>query len=151
MSEYKQPISLVDFEIAIKDTSDNELLKIKNNLLVSIQRLKDSNKLMANLMNKELHNKQKNKIIIDDDEFNIPTDDDIKIYTDSINENNLVIENQSKRCGIINDELKIRNLSSKNDNDIAATATFDAHKHSLPDLMPNSIPISTDNDDSSLY
>lgn len=107
MSEYKRPISLVDFEIAIKDISDEELKLINKKLEVSIRRLQESNELMENLMDKE----KRETLLNQDNEFEIPTDEDIKIYKDSINENKNVIENQNSRCKLIADELQNRGIN----------------------------------------
>lgn len=143
MSEYKRPISLMDFEIAVHDLPDQELGSILEKLHVSISRLIQSNELMRSLMDKE---KKKSENIAegevagedddDDDEFDTPTKDDIKIYLDSISENGMVIENQQARCRIIENELELRNLPSSRPQDTQHRSSQNS----------NDVQISTDNE-----
>jgi hypothetical protein len=154
MSEYKRPISLIDFQIAIKDSSDKELFNILERLNNSITRLNDSNNLMEKLMNNELTEKDKKngKIIINSEELDIPTADDINIYIDSINENKLVINNQLQRRKLINDELSFRNLSNNNYNtNNPNNKQLDSSKSpssiNYPSFENNLTPLSTDNDE----
>lgn len=144
MSEYKQAISLVDFELAIRDSSDEQLSFILGKLETSIARLEDSNELMEKLMNKEQKQRAGSGSEEDeDDEFDPVTNDDVKIYVESIRENKLVIENQISRCKIIEDELNNRNLpvSSNNFTDIKKSVNVSEYPS-----FDNGIPISTDND-----
>ncbi|TID21145.1 hypothetical protein CANINC_003425 [Pichia inconspicua] len=141
MSEYKQAISLVDFQLAIKDSSDEQLHSILQKLQTSISRLEESNQLMEKLMNKEQREKVVSGSEDDEDEFNPITDEDIKIYTESIRENKFVIQNQKDRCKIIEEELNVRNLPvTKSFNDIKKSAFVDYPS------FDTGIPISTDND-----
>lgn len=140
MSEYKRPISLIDFQIAIRELSDSDLDSIFHKLQNSITRLVDSNNLMQNLMDKEKNkgNKEfdyKEEEEDDDDEFNPVTDNDIEIFINSINENKIVIDNQLQRCEIIKNELDIRNMPVNTHPDIVK----------IKNDVSNSI-ISSDND-----
>lgn len=142
MSVYKRPISLMDFEIAVHDLSDQELGSILEKLHVSISRLIQSNELMQSLMDKEKKKCEEThiadgEVAEEDDEFDTPTKDDIKIYRDSISENEVVIENQRARCRIIENELELRNLPSSRPQDAQ-------HYRSLQNS--NDVPISTDNE-----
>lgn len=142
MSEYKQAISLVDFQLAIKDSSDEQLHIILGKLQTSIGRLIESNELMQRLMNKEKKEKAESRSEDDeDDEFDPVTDHDIKIYCESIKENELVIENQKDRCQIIEEELNIRNLPGN-----SSFADVKQSAHADYASFNNGIPISTDND-----
>lgn len=150
MSEYKRPISLMDFEIAVHDLPDQELGSILENLHVSISRLIQSNELMQSLMDKEKKKIEKTHIAEgevageekeddgddNDDEFDTPTKDDIKIYLDSISENGVVIENQQARCRIIENELELRNLPSSRPQDTQHRSSQNS----------NDVQISTDNE-----
>lgn len=154
MSEYKRPISLIDFEVAVRELSDEELSTILGKLHVSISRLVQSNELMQKLMDKEKKKSENlhlsEEIVLEDgqeaeedadsdgDEFDTPTKEDIQIYIDSISENKLVIDNQKARCHIIENELELRHLPKSQPQMGQETG----HR-STNDLM-----ISTDNDQS---
>lgn len=142
MSEYKQAISLVDFQLAIKDSGDEQLQTILEKLITSISRLEESNQLMRKLMNKEQKEKKEGSGSEgEEDEFNPVTDDDIKIYKESIKENEFVIQNQQDRCRIIEEELGIRNLPVvKSFTDVKKSSSVDYPS------FDTGIPISTDND-----
>lgn len=139
MSEYSRPISLMDFQIAIKDSSDEELHNILGKLRLSIHRLEESNKLMDSLMNKE---KKHQEELGSDDEFGPVTEEDTKIYLDSINENLTVLRNQKERCNLINDELSYRNVKIRMDEPTTGPEPVGL------ETAKNPIPISTDNDES---
>lgn len=154
MSEYKRPISLIDFEVAVRELSDEELSTILGKLHVSISRLVQSNELMQKLMDKEKKKSENlhlsEEIVLEDgqeaeedpdsdgDEFDTPTKEDIQIYIDSISENALVIDNQKARCHIIKDELEMRHLPKSQ-----PQMSQETGHHSANNLM-----ISTDNDQS---
>jgi hypothetical protein len=143
MSEYKQPISLMDFGIAIHESSDEQIHQIHERLQVSLHRLAESNKLMKRLMDKETAAKgvKGDNEENDDEEFNPVTEDDIKIYTESIAENERTIANQIERCKIIEEELGVRNLKVRHPQlDEVNDSTFP------PSSEKPALPISTDND-----
>lgn len=126
MSEYKKPISIVDFQLAIKDLSDGELKTIKQKLETSLFRLKESNELMEKLMKGEITssssasksntqdggndtgNGNDNDDDVDEfDEMEI-NQNDINLFKESISENETVINNQQERIKSIDNELSYR-------------------------------------------
>lgn len=142
MSEYKRPISIIDFQLAIRDSSDEQLALILERLENSVARLKDSNKLMESLMKKE---KKQNYDGEEDDEFGPVTEDDVKIYRDSIAENMVVMNNQQERIEILREELKNRNLHRQvRLDDSASDRPFQGMSPNKYDST--TIPMSTDND-----
>ncbi|CAI8507356.1 hypothetical protein CAS74_002418 [Pichia kudriavzevii] len=142
MSEYKRPISIIDFQLAIRDSSDEQLALILERLENSVARLKDSNELMESLMKKE---KKQNYDGEEDDEFGPVTEDDVKIYRDSIAENMVVMNNQQERIEILREELKNRNLHRQVPlDDSASDRPFQGMSPNKYDST--TIPMSTDND-----
>lgn len=117
MSAETKPININEFQIAIKDLSDENLHSIKNQLINSISKLKDTDDILeneiiytkeeiSNLKERESHDQLKN---------------DLDLYSESIEENKIVIENQNQRLVALNEELKRRGLaleSGKEDNGV---------------------------------
>lgn len=118
MSAETKPININEFQIAIKDLSDENLHSIKNQLINSISKLEDTDDILeneiistkgeiSNLKESESHDQLKN---------------DLDLYSESIEENTIVIENQNQRLVALNEELKRRGLvtleSGKEDNGV---------------------------------
>ncbi|QPG73341.1 hypothetical protein FOA43_000651 [Brettanomyces nanus] len=133
MSDIQRPIEMNDFVAAIKDIGDDQLYQVMKRLTNSIRKLGQSNLLMTDLMNRDIEkaNQDDNDT---DGSYEIPTDDDAKLYRESIQGNERVIDNQQLRIVAIDLELERR--GSKNVRGIKNLAVKQLEKPS----------ISTDND-----
>ena len=165
MSEYQRPIQLPEFQNAIKESSDEQLNFILRKLQLALKKLQDSNQLMNNLINKKKIDASKIHRNInlniennnndhnddddddDDDEFDPVTEDDIKLYSQCIKENDNVIQNQLDRIQIVKDELKIRNLPFDNDESNKVTISSLSNEKLNTESNNSDLIISTDNDD----
>lgn len=107
MSGTFQPIQLREFKQAITEIPVEELESTKTQLSHSLKRLKDSNKLMQELLDKI----ENNALETEEEKFyNQDPGSDKKVYEDSIRENNVVIENQVARLELLNNEIIERGL-----------------------------------------
>lgn len=107
MSYESKPINVKDFQLAIDDLSDDVLLSLKSQLLNSLDRLKNTNdELSEEIKTIEYQLKVKT------DKNSTETDEDIKLYKTTIEENIISIKNQKERLDILTNELVRRGLES---------------------------------------
>lgn len=97
MSSLSEPITLDHFRDALKDLSDENLESIRGQLQLSLRKLRETNDELAH-------------------EIKATEDaDDLKIYHDTIVENEVVIKNQTERYKVLETELAKRGVSSEVD------------------------------------
>lgn len=106
MSAETKPININDFQIAIKDLSDENLHSIKNQLINSVSKLKDTNNILEN----EIISTKEKISILETNESHSQLKSDLELYSESIEENKIVIENQNQRLVALDEELKRRGL-----------------------------------------
>lgn len=110
MSSETRPININEFQLAIKDLSDDNLMSVKDQLMNSVSKLLDTNSILeteivstkeqiANLKESDSHQELK---------------DELQLYTESIEENQIVIRNQRERLRSLNEELNRRGLDQEN-------------------------------------
>lgn len=110
MSAETRPININEFQLAIKDLSDDNLMSVKDQLMNSVSKLLDTNSILeteivstkeqiANLKESDSHQELK---------------DELQLYTESIEENQIVIRNQRERLRALNEELNKRGLDQEN-------------------------------------
>lgn len=97
MSSQTRPIQLSEFVAALKDLSDENIQLIQSQLRLSLQKLRETNDFLA-------------------EELTSTTDQaDLNIYTETIEENKGVIENQESRLKATEEELKSRGILEKDE------------------------------------
>lgn len=97
MSSQTKPIQLSEFVAALKDLSDENIQLIQSQLRLSLQKLQETNDFLT-------------------EELKSTTDQaDLKIYTETIEENKAVIGNQESRLKATEEELKSRGISEKDE------------------------------------
>lgn len=106
MSAETKPINIKDFQIAIRDLSDENLHSIKNQLINSISKLKDTNDILKN----EIVSTKEEISNLETNESHSQLKSDLELYGESIEENKTVIENQNLRLVALDEELKRRGL-----------------------------------------
>ncbi|VEU20949.1 DEKNAAC101838 [Brettanomyces naardenensis] len=126
MSDIQRPIEINDFSVAIRDLTNEQLNTVKRRLTNSVAKLEQSNGLMTDLMNNDIEKANRDSLGDDDDDtdngYEKVTDDDAKLYKDSIRGNEKVIDNQKLRVVAIDLELESRGSAvSEKDLDIPAS------------------------------
>ncbi|KAL6948793.1 hypothetical protein ACO0QE_001266 [Hanseniaspora vineae] len=113
-----KPIKVNEFIIAIRSVSDEELVTLENEIKTSLRHLESSNARMQELKKKALA-----QIKGDDTDFeaaHLPDEDvdqglqaDVKLYEESIRENESVIDNHHQRIAAVENEKEHRGLGQK--------------------------------------
>lgn len=103
MSAETQPIRAADFAAAISDLSDELIISLKQKLEVSINKLEETNSFLQTEI--EAVKKTENG-----NGPNGGNQDDIKLYSDTIDENKEVISSQNERTLLVQKELEKRGL-----------------------------------------
>lgn len=107
MSASTKPIHINDFILAIKDLSDENLISIQSQLSNSMSKLKESNDLLLQEVSttKEMIGQLK------PEESHEELKNDLVLYTETIEENEEVINNQQERIVELNQELSKRGVN----------------------------------------
>lgn len=129
----QRPIQLEEFAISIQTMATADLEKTRAQIASHLHRLTDSNSLMKDLMKDEINSRGNTPLVDNDDQFNEVDANATKIYTDSINENLVVLENQRARIMAIDSEIANR----QNDDNTTTTPKIEKSRGSA---------ITTDND-----
>lgn len=97
MSTESRPIQIGQFQEALRDLSDENLEAVRIQLQVSLRKLRETNA--------ELANEIESTTVLND----------LKIYEETIDENEVVIENQTERLASLEEELAKRGVISDKD------------------------------------
>ncbi|KAG0672274.1 hypothetical protein C6P40_003461 [Pichia californica] len=106
MSELTSPISLSEFKSAITLLSDSELTTVYKNLTISLQHLQETNNYLRNEINNETSASELNNI----HENHNNNDEDIKLYSNVIEENLILITTQKSRLKLVTDLMSLKCL-----------------------------------------
>lgn len=109
MSAAKRPIQLEEFTLLVRDLADQELEGVAKLIKNSMTKLHNSNELMGTLLKEleDMKTSQEDRDVYE--ESNDSTlEDDIKLYRESIYENEVVLLNQELRMEILSLELESR-------------------------------------------
>ncbi|CDK26053.1 unnamed protein product [Kuraishia capsulata CBS 1993] len=111
MSAALKPIHIDEFKIVIKSITDAEIALLGKQIHNSIDRLERSNFIMQALLQKAKG--QEVKEAFDEEEFDTGEQDeeDLKVYSDSIRENEIVLDNLHKRVEALDDESLNRDIT----------------------------------------
>lgn len=128
----RTPIAIEDFQTAIKDMSDDELERIKQEITNSIKHLQRSNLRLSAYVDK-IHGKEIKSDELDDGELDNIDAEDLQLYTESLKENQTILDNYNKRIEALDQE------------NIFRTSRTSHKAHSEPLKEPYDSKISSEN------
>lgn len=135
----RNPVQINEFKAAIRDMSNDELNNIRKEVENSLKHLYRSNARLQAYIDK-IEGKEplyKNDELLNDltiDELDSIDNKDLQLYTESLNENNIILKNYEERIEALDQENIFRTSGSpkmenvpenKNMKQMAASNTFD--------------------------
>lgn len=135
----RNPVQINEFKAAIRDMSNEELNNIRKEVENSLKHLYRSNARLQAYIDK-IEGKEplyKNDELLNDltiDELDSIDNKDLQLYTESLNENNIILKNYEERIEALDQENIFRTSGSpkmenvpenKNMKQMAASNTFD--------------------------
>lgn len=105
----KTPVKIREFEVAIREMSNDELNSIRFEIENSLQHLKRSNARLQAYIDKiegKEHQHEDNELLNDltTDELDNIDHADLQLFSDSLKENNIILENQQQRLDALDQE-----------------------------------------------
>ncbi|GMM34724.1 hypothetical protein DASC09_020490 [Saccharomycopsis crataegensis] len=118
-----KPVQISEFKLTIKELSDDEIIHIRTQLINTINKLNESILLMFKEMNVITTNYHKNASSFRTEESSLNDDDDttkeyksdMQLYTESIQENKIVIKNNYQRFAAVEEEIQGRGVQLPSD------------------------------------
>lgn len=113
----KAPVNIREFEVAIRDMSNDELKSIRFEIENSLQHLKRSNARLQAYIDKIEGNEQlhEDNELLDDlttDELDNIDHEDLQLFSDSLKENNIILKNHQQRLNALDQENIFRTSGS---------------------------------------
>ncbi|KAK5781967.1 Tma17p PWA37_000737 [Arxiozyma heterogenica] len=122
----KEPVQIEEFKAAIRDMSNDELNNIRIEIENSLKHLRRSNARLQAYINKiegrEYH--YEDNELLDDlsaDELDSIDYKDLQLYSESLNENNIILKNYEERIDALNQENIFRTSGLPKKNNISNT------------------------------
>ena len=118
-----KPVQISEFKLTIKELSDDEIIHIRTQLINTINKLNELILLMFKEMNVITTNYHKNassfrteeSLLNDDDDTTKEYKSDMQLYTESIQENKIVIKNNYQRFAAVEEEIQGRGVQLPSD------------------------------------
>lgn len=92
MSSESKPISVAEFEIAIKELTDDTIVGVQTSLETSLTKLHQTNQYLQDELSQSID------------------ESDRQLYEETVQENNGVISSQELKLDIVQQELRVRGL-----------------------------------------
>ncbi|GEQ67015.1 hypothetical protein JCM33374_g678 [Metschnikowia sp. JCM 33374] len=92
MSSSSKPSSIPEFQVAIRELTDDTIVNVQKSLETSLMKLYETNEYLTNEI------------------LNTTDDSDRQLYEETVAENNEVIVSQQSKLEVLKEELKVRNL-----------------------------------------
>lgn len=122
----KEPVQIEEFKAAIRDMSNDELNNIRIEIENSLKHLRRSNARLQAYIDKiegrEYH--YEDNELLDDlsaDELDNIDYKDLQLYSESLNENNIILKNYEERINALNQENIFRTSGLPKKNNISDT------------------------------
>ncbi|CCH59773.1 hypothetical protein TBLA_0B09560 [Henningerozyma blattae CBS 6284] len=118
----RKPVRIEDFQLAIKEMASSELVNIRHEIENSIRHLKGSNTRLEQYI-KKLQGQEIIDESMGDERLEELDENDIKLFEESIRENQMVLANYDDRITAIDQEFDRRNAK-----DVPAPSTENVAK-----------------------
>lgn len=122
----KEPVQIEEFKAAIRDMSNDELNNIRIEIENSLKHLRRSNARLQAYIDKikgREHHYEDNELLDDlsADELDNIDYKDLQLYSESLNENNIILKNYEERINALNQENIFRTSGLPKKNNISDT------------------------------
>lgn len=132
---YNKPIKLEDFKLAIHDMTVSELNQVKHEIQNSRRHLVTSNSFLE----KYIMTLKGEKDEIEGEKLEELDEDDIKLFEDSIRDNEHILENYDARLAAVDEEVMLQTTGMDSKNHSAAHTTKEAEEPEKTSHIPNTI------------
>lgn len=133
----KRPIQIEEFKVAIRESSDGELQRVKNEIQNNIRHLEKSNKSLRAYINKIEGKASKDEVLDEIEELDNIDSNDLDLFKDSLQENEIILKNNRERIDALEQEHIYRTSGSHTT--ATATQSTTTQKHTSPNVEPTSV------------
>ena len=133
----KRPIQIEEFKVAIRESSDGELQRVKNEIQNNIRHLEKSNKSLRAYINKIEGKASKDEVLDGIEELDNIDSNDLDLFKDSLQENEIILKNNRERIDALEQEHIYRTSGSHTT--ATATQSTTTQKHASTNVETTSV------------
>ena len=133
----KRPIQIEEFKVAIRESSDGELQRVKNEIQNNIKHLEKSNRSLRAYIDKIEGKAIKDQVIDEIEELDNIDANDLELFKDSLQENEIILKNNRERIEALEQEHIYRTSGSYGT--ATTTQSNDVQNHTLNNAEPTSV------------
>lgn len=133
----KRPIQIEEFKVAIRESSDEELQRVKNEIQNNIRHLEKSNRSLRAYIDKIEGKAIKDQVIDEVEELDNIDANDLELFKDSLQENEIILKNNRERIEALEQE-HIYRISGSHGT-ATATQSNDVQNHTSNNAEPTSV------------